>query len=115
MGKLNRWEKIKDATFHKKMSDQQEAEAKLHKKELKIEKASKNFEEGIKERVERIQIKKDKWHGKIESHKQAARHDEIESHKKGIEHLKAISAFLDEKRKKNFVQRTGTIRSSPSF
>lgn len=38
----------RNATFAKRLSDQGEADAKLHKKELKFQKASKNFEEGIK-------------------------------------------------------------------
>ena len=85
MNKLNRWENIKEATFAKRLSNQEEAEAKLHKKEIKIEKASKNFEEGIKERIERIKAKEERWHGKIEMHKHATRADENESHKKGQE------------------------------
>jgi len=83
MNKLNRWENIKEATFTKRLSNQGVAEAKLHKKELKIEKASKNFEEGIKERIERIKAKEDKWAGKIEMHKNTVRANENESHKKG--------------------------------
>lgn len=83
MNKLNRWENIKEATFARRLSNQEVAEAKLHKKELKIEKASKNFEEGIKERLERIKAKEDKWAGKIEMHKTTVREKENESHKKG--------------------------------
>jgi len=113
INKLNRWENIKEATFTKRLSNQGEAEAKLHKKELKIEKASKNLEENIKERIERIKAKEERWAGKIEMHKHAIRAEENESHKKGQENLRAISKFLDEKRKHTFAQHAETLRSSP--
>lgn len=74
-----------------------------------MEKVAKNVEEGIKERVERIQSKKEKWEGKIQAHKVHVKHVENENHSKGVAQTKAIRAYIEEKRKKDMLERTDTL------
>ena len=57
----------------------------MKKKQQKIEKVSKNFQEYIKENVERIQTKHDKWRIKIEAYKNQNKHEEMINHKKGAD------------------------------
>ena len=54
MGKLEHWEKMRENVYKKKTHDQHTALAKLHKKEIKLEKVTKAYEENIKETVDKI-------------------------------------------------------------
>lgn len=60
----------------------------------------KNHDEEIKERLERLHLKKEKWETKIISHNQQVKQEENFAHKKGAEHTKAIQEFLDQAKKK---------------
>lgn len=115
MNKLEHWEHMREVTIHKKLNDQISMEAVLLKKEKKLEKVMKNHDENIKDCLDRIAIKHQKWQVKINSHQSSNKHDELQSFKKGAEHTKAIKDYLDEKRKKDLLASNDTLRSSPSL
>jgi hypothetical protein len=54
MNKMERWGRMKEVAIQKKVSQQQVADSLLSKKAQRLEKVTKNYEEGIKDRVDRI-------------------------------------------------------------
>ena len=54
MGKLTHWDRMRETTYTKRVSDQQLAEIKMQKKLSKIEKFGKAQESNLKDEVERI-------------------------------------------------------------
>ena len=111
MNKLEHWENMREKTLQKKLNDQISKEAILQKKEKKLEKVMKNHDENIKECLERIAIKHQKWQTKIQQHLTSNKQEENQSYKKGAEHTKAIKEYLD-KRKKDI---NDTVLSSPTL
>lgn len=115
MNKLEHWEHMREVTMQKKLNDQMSKEAVLVKKEKKLEKVMKNHDENIKDCLEKIALKHQKWQVKISSHQSSNKQEELQSFKKGAEHTKAIKEYLDEKRKRDLLVGNDTMRSSPSL
>jgi hypothetical protein len=87
-------------------------EMKLQKKEIKINKFAKNHDEEIKNRLERLNMTKEKWTTRIDTHQNHLKTTENTWFKQGREKQMEILQYLENKRKRDLLKHSESMQTS---